>query len=286
MSRCVLVAGKDRLALGRLPDQIRDLDTGLEIDLALTLDESVLKAGTREYGLALCCVDGLSDLESVRRIRGLRPMLPIVIVPSAGGVAEGQAHCPGGPTIWVPDVSQVESHIRRFLNLRQSRPGTRRTPLGARRRSETDLRSLVRPPFVPLLVEDDPDSALLLLRAFEKAAVRGPISVVTSGEEAMAYLSGRPPFDDRQKYPEPTIVILDLRLPGCSGFDVLTWVRRESRWPKLPVVILSSSTDVREIERAYAERVNSYLVKPIAFEDLVQLVRVLHFYWTSVNVPP
>ncbi|HWP73412.1 MAG TPA: response regulator, partial [Methylomirabilota bacterium] len=94
-----------------------------------------------------------------------------------------------------------------------------------------------------LLVEDSPDDALLIQRAFRKANLANPVQHVSDGEEAVAYLSGAPPWSDRAKFPLPVFMLLDLKLPRRSGLEVLEWVRRESAVKRLPVVVLTSSRE-------------------------------------------
>jgi CheY-like chemotaxis protein len=137
-----------------------------------------------------------------------------------------------------------------------------------------------------LLVEDSPDDVLLVRRAFQKAGIENPIVAVENGDDALAYLDGTGLYADRQKYPLPTLMLLDLKLPRRSGLEVLAWVRRHSGIKRLPVIVLTSSRDEDDINRAYDLGANSYLVKPVAFDDLLRLVRSLEGYWLSLNVRP
>jgi len=137
-----------------------------------------------------------------------------------------------------------------------------------------------------LLVEDDANDVLLIERAFEKAHLANPIKSVRDGQEAIAYLSGMPPYDDRLRYPLPALILLDLKLPRKSGFEVLNWLRQEEDLRRLPVVILTSSGQAADINRAYELGANSYLVKPVSFEALTQLVQGLGVYWLILNESP
>jgi CheY-like chemotaxis protein len=137
--------------------------------------------------------------------------------------------------------------------------------------------------FVLLLVEDDPDHVLLIQRAFAKANLVNPLKIVRDGEAAIAYLSGTGEFADRQRYPLPSLVLLDLKLPRKSGLEVLDWIRGEPSLRVLPVVILTSSDEARDVERAYALGVNSYLLKPVRFEDLLEMVKSIGMYWLILN---
>lgn len=134
-----------------------------------------------------------------------------------------------------------------------------------------------------LLVEDDPNDVLLIRRAFKKAKVLNPVEVVGDGEAAVAYLSGQAPYDHRAA---PELVLLDLKLPRKSGHEVLEWIRAQPRLRYLPVVVLTSSRERIDLERAYGLGANSYLVKPPDFESLIEMVRTVDMYWMVLNEQP
>src|SRR5689334_14695041 len=104
---------------------------------------------------------------------------------------------------------------------------------------------------VILVVEDRADDIFIILRSFERADMKNPVQVVRSGEEAVAYLSGDGKFSDRTEYPLPQLVVLDLKLPGMDGFEVLTWIRQHEGMRGLPVVVLTVSNQIRDVNRAY-----------------------------------
>jgi CheY-like chemotaxis protein len=137
-----------------------------------------------------------------------------------------------------------------------------------------------------LLVEDSPDDALLIQRAFHKANLANPVQLVRDGEEAVAYLSGAPPYDDRARFSLPVLMLLDLKLPRRSGLEVLAWVRQEPALKRLPVVVLTSSRESVDVNRAYDLGVNSYLTKPVGFEALLEMVRNVNLYWLVLNENP
>ena len=138
-----------------------------------------------------------------------------------------------------------------------------------------------------LLVEDSPDDALLIQRAFRKANLANPVQLVRDGEEAVAYLSGNAPYEDRTRFPLPVFMLLDLKLPRRSGLEVLAWVRQESVMVKrLPVVVLTSSRESVDVNRAYDLGVNSYLTKPVGFEALLEMVKNVNLYWLVLNENP
>jgi CheY-like chemotaxis protein len=137
-----------------------------------------------------------------------------------------------------------------------------------------------------LLVEDDPNDVALTERAFERAGFTNPLQIVGDGEQAIAYLSGEARYADRARYPLPMLVLLDLKLPRRSGFDVLAWIRGAPTVRRVPVIVLTSSQQSPDINRAYDVGANSYLVKPVAFEQLLSLVQTLGFYWITTNHGP
>ncbi|MDI6770019.1 MAG: response regulator [Anaerolineales bacterium] len=126
-----------------------------------------------------------------------------------------------------------------------------------------------------LLVEDNPDDALLTQRAARKANLPNPVLVVEDGQAAIDYLSGAGEYTDRGRFPLPGLVLLDLNLPRKSGFEVLAWIRTQPELHALPVVMLTSSHDIPTIERAFSHGANAFLVKPPAPEALCDLVTSL-----------
>ena len=137
-----------------------------------------------------------------------------------------------------------------------------------------------------LLVEDDPNDVLLVQRAFRRANLAHVIQTVEDGEEAVAYLSGKSPYADRDRYTLPTLMLLDLKLPRKSGLEVLHWLRQQEGLKRLPVVVLTSSRETADVNRAYDLGANSYLVKPVAFESLLEMVKALNLYWMILSERP
>ncbi|MGV3774447.1 MAG: response regulator [Verrucomicrobiales bacterium] len=140
--------------------------------------------------------------------------------------------------------------------------------------------------FTILHVEDDPNDVLLLQRAFKKSNVAASVHAVNDGDKAVAYLSGVDAFQDREKYPLPNLALLDLKMPRKSGLEVLQWVRSQPELKRLIVVVFTSSKHDEDINRAYDYGANSYLVKPVGFDALVQLVKTLDEYWIELNQRP
>lgn len=137
-----------------------------------------------------------------------------------------------------------------------------------------------------LLVEDDANDVFLLRRAFNKAGIESGLHTVGDGEEAVAYLAGQGKFADRDQHPLPQLVLLDLKLPRRSGLEVLEWVRGRPELRRIPVIVLTSSRESRDVNRAYDLGANSYLVKPVSFEDLLSLTQALDRYWVAWNEGP
>src|SRR5689334_12184180 len=137
-----------------------------------------------------------------------------------------------------------------------------------------------------LIVEDRPADVLLIRRAFMKAQIANPLQVVGDGVDAVAYLSGSGAFGDRQKHPLPALLLLDLKLPRKSGLEVLSWLRTQPDLRRLPVVVLTSSKETSDVNRAYELGANSYLVKPVTFESLLEMIKTLRLYWIEMNELP
>ena len=137
-----------------------------------------------------------------------------------------------------------------------------------------------------LLVEDDPNDVALIRRAFKKARILNPLNIVHDGEEAIAYLAGQGEYADRSKFPLPAVVLLDLKLPRRSGHEVLAWLRQQPGLRRLPVVVLTSSSDTPDVRQAYDLGANSYLVKPVSFDGLMEMVKTLGLYWLVFNHAP
>ena len=128
-------------------------------------------------------------------------------------------------------------------------------------------------PLSPVLyAEDEENDAFLMERAFAKAGVSNPLKIVSDGASAIDYLAGAGEFVDRTRHSLPCLVLLDLNLPRQSGLEVLKWIREQSSLRLLPVVILTSSSQHRDIGGAYALGANGYLVKPANSEKLIELV--------------
>ena len=137
-----------------------------------------------------------------------------------------------------------------------------------------------------LLVEDDPNDTLLIKRAFDKANLGGQFRAVASGDQAIEYLRGVENYADRGQFPLPFLLLLDLKMPGRDGFEVLRWVRAQSEFRRLLVVVLTSSNLQADVDRAYELGANSYLVKPVEFGEMVNMIQRFEAYWAELNRRP
>lgn len=126
-----------------------------------------------------------------------------------------------------------------------------------------------------LLIEDDPAAADLLRLALKKAGLRRPLKVLSDGDEAVAYLSSAPPFENREENPLPCLLLLDVKLPRKSGLEVLTWLRSQINTRPLPVVMLTSSAASKDIDEALRLGIRAYCIKPTDFNDLKKLARMI-----------
>ena len=137
-----------------------------------------------------------------------------------------------------------------------------------------------------LFAEDDDNDSFFLERAFKQAKIANPLKRVNDGEEAIEYLSGHGKYSDREVFPLPCLLLLDLKMPRKNGFEVLQWIRAQPGLKRLPVVVLTSSREDPDINRAYDLAANTYLVKPVQFEGLVEMMKALTMYWLMLAEKP
>jgi two-component system response regulator len=136
-----------------------------------------------------------------------------------------------------------------------------------------------------LLVEDNPDDEALTLRALRKNNILNAVVVARDGAEALDYLFGTGAYAGRDLTEQPQIILLDLKLPKVDGLEVLRRVRADERTHLLPVAILTTSNEDRDIISSYELGANSYIRKPVDFEQFMEAVRQLGLYWLVLNVP-
>jgi CheY-like chemotaxis protein len=141
-------------------------------------------------------------------------------------------------------------------------------------------------PLTVLHVEDDPNDVLLLQRACRKAALTLNVVSASDGDKAVAYLSGADGFSSREKFPMPHLILLDLKMPRKSGLEVLSWIRGQPELKRIVVCVFTSSKHDEDINSAYELGANSYLVKPVGFDELVEMIRAVNKYWLTLNEMP
>ncbi len=122
--------------------------------------------------------------------------------------------------------------------------------------------------------------------AFKQAHIANPRHRVKDGEEAIAYLRGEGQYADRHKFPLPALMLVDLKMPRKNGFEVIAWIREQPHIKRLPVAVFTSSRESPDINRAYDAGANTYLVKPVNFEDLFETIRALKLFWLSLAKIP
>jgi two-component system, response regulator len=137
-----------------------------------------------------------------------------------------------------------------------------------------------------LLVEDNPLDVELTLDAFRESRLSSQIHVVRNGHDALNYLFGRDQYSNRHSYPLPNLILLDLKLPGIDGHEVLHTIKTSPNLKRLPVIILTSSKEERDLIKSYDNGANSYLVKPISANGFLDVVHQTHRYWLTLNVSP
>ncbi len=137
-----------------------------------------------------------------------------------------------------------------------------------------------------LLAEDNDDEVALLRAVFDKARISNPVRVVSDGVEAIAYLRGDGPYANREEYPLPALLLLDLKMSRMDGLQVLAWVRQQPQLKGLRTIVLTGLHDLRNVNRAYQLGAHSFLLKPVSFLEFVELVRALQRHEPSLCLLP
>lgn len=138
---------------------------------------------------------------------------------------------------------------------------------------------------VILVAEDDENDSFLLLRAFKKVGIAMPSHICRDGAEAMEYLKGEGKFSDRTTYPFPRVLITDLKMPKCSGMDLLRWLDEHPDCNLIPKIVLSASAQPADVKLAYQLGANCYFRKPATFNELVELVTLAQTFWSRAELP-
>jgi CheY-like chemotaxis protein len=135
-----------------------------------------------------------------------------------------------------------------------------------------------------LLVEDNHMDVVLTLDAFREAKLKNIVNVCRNGQEALDYLFGRDKYVDRTLYPMPNLILLDLKMPGVDGFEVLRQTKNTEKLKRIPVIILTSSKEEGDRALSYDIGANSYLLKPVSFDGFTEVVKKIDDYWFSLNI--
>jgi CheY-like chemotaxis protein len=160
-----------------------------------------------------------------------------------------------------------------------------------RRAVEGMLESEMSDPFMEdskytiLLVEDEENDARLVQMAFKKNGILNPVHWAKDGLEAIAYLNGEGAYGNRERYPFPEVLILDLKMPRMTGLELLAWIRDHPAFKVIPTIIMTSSRQDPDVEKAYELGANTYMIKPSSFAELAKMVQLAHEYW-AVSVKP
>jgi CheY-like chemotaxis protein len=134
-----------------------------------------------------------------------------------------------------------------------------------------------------LLVEDNEDDVFLMERALEGAGIVNPLFIAEDGQQAIDYLSGTGKFTEREKYPMPVLIFLDLKLPVKKGLEVLEWIRQKPEFDSIVVIVLTSSNEPSDLSRSYGLGANSYIVKPPTALQLMEMAKAFKWYWLEFN---
>ena len=145
---------------------------------------------------------------------------------------------------------------------------------------------MIHAEFEILLVEDNKNDAELTIRALKKNKIANNIIHVKDGASALDFLFGKGEFEKRDLNNKPKVILLDLKMPKVDGLEVLNRIKADELTRKIPVIILTSSKENPDIEKAYSFGANSYIVKPVDFESFSKAITDLGFYWLLLNQPP
>ncbi len=137
-----------------------------------------------------------------------------------------------------------------------------------------------------LIIEDNPNDAELIVRSLKKNNLLNNVNVIYDGEDAMEYLFNQKKADETRLFDPPKVILLDLKLPKISGLEILEAIKSDETLRKIPVVVVTSSKEDPDIDRAYELGVNSYVVKPINFNEFIDTLSQIGIYWLAINEKP
>jgi CheY-like chemotaxis protein len=137
-----------------------------------------------------------------------------------------------------------------------------------------------------LLIEDSPDDAALLQRSLHRGGFRDELNVVRTAEEAIQYLQGTAQYSNRNVFPYPMFIILDLGLPGMSGLEFLAWLRQQKLLAPAPVIVLTASPYASDVGKAYELGAKTFFAKPLGGSDMDRILKLIVDYWSASRLPP
>lgn len=304
--RLLVVSPRDPALEASLREAFQRQAPSFSIEMTDSAAGTLDRLGESGYDAVVCWAERPDELDLVVRLRKSSPQIPIVLVSSSNEPGFRDRAFEKGASALLPDARNLATLvglIEQAVELRAAARETRSMAAQGRVLSR-ELRDLsratnalshetrrrlergFRPAPLPLLISNDSDQAFRMVKAFEKAEIFAPLPILRSPEDAIAFLSGQPPYRDRAQYPTPSLILLDLHGPGMSGVELLGWIRQTDRLKHLPVIVLSSETNAQDIKGAYGLQANSYLIKPGNFEELVEMVKAINLYWSSLNVGP
>lgn len=276
----VLVASSKPDSRRRLIDVLEQSKSPLRAVAVEDLADLVPRLQREGFDATVLALEGPDDLALIERIREAKPEVPLYLVADDADLRERAGKANVGTVVRAEMlVTALEARqASRVLIQRVARSAELAEDVARLVREGRNLLTRVKSkprPFPTLLVEDNPDHALLTMRALTRAGFPDPIRLVSDGEEAIAYLGGTGEFADRDRFPLPSLVLLDLHLPRKSGFDVLDWARRQPGLRELPIVLLTTSDLPEDQERARVLGATGYRVKPFDLHDLTAIARDL-----------
>ncbi|ETR72166.1 MAG: Signal transduction response regulator [Candidatus Magnetoglobus multicellularis str. Araruama] len=137
-----------------------------------------------------------------------------------------------------------------------------------------------------LLVEDNRMDTELAIDAFEESHVSCKVHVADNGQKALDYVYNQGAFTNKEMFPTPDLILLDLKMPDMDGHEVLRCIKSENFFKRIPIIILTSSKENADLIQCYDNFANSYLVKPVSYEGFVEMVQSINDYWLKLNTPP
>ncbi len=150
----------------------------------------------------------------------------------------------------------------------------------------TTLKELEQSTQTILLVEDNPEDRETTIRAFKKSGISNPIHECEDGDETLDYLFRRGKYELPENSPRPGIILLDLNMPGTDGFEVLAQIKTDSKLRRIPIIVLTTSSDSRDIDKCYAAGANSYVQKPVNLASFIKAIERLKEYWLEISILP